>query len=109
VAWAFSIAAASFFPAVFLGIWWRRANAQGAVAGMVVGLIVTIGYIIISHFNGIRFFGVLPVNAGLFGVPANFIVTYVVSMLTAEPSQEVQELVTELRYPRATRQIGEEM
>jgi cation/acetate symporter len=109
VAWAFSIAAASFFPAVFLGIWWRRANAQGAVAGMIVGLIVTIGYIIISHFYNVRFFGILPVNAGLFGVPANFIVTYVVSMLTAPPSMEVQDLVTELRYPRATRQIGEEM
>lgn len=107
VAWAFSIAASSFFPAVFLGIWWRRANATGAVSGMVVGLIVTIGYIIISHFYGIRFFGILPINAGLFGVPANFLVTYVVSMMTEAPSEEIQDLVTELRYPRATREIGE--
>ncbi len=108
VAWAFSIAAASFFPAVFLGIWWRRANAQGAVAGMITGLVVTIGYIILSHFYKIQFFGILTINAGLFGVPANFLVTYIVSMLTAEPSKEVQELVTELRFPRATRLIGEE-
>ena len=67
VAWAFSIAAASFFPAVFLGIWWRRANAPGAVSGMVVGLIVTISYIIASHFYGVRIFGILPVNAGQIG------------------------------------------
>lgn len=99
VAWAFSIAAASFFPAVFLGIWWRRANAPGAVSGMVVGLIVTISYIIASHFYGVRIFGILPVNAGLFGVPANFIVTYFVSMATAAPSEDIMDLVTELRYP----------
>lgn len=107
VAWAFSIAAASFFPAVFLGIWWRRANAPGAVSGMVVGLIVTISYIIASHFYGVRIFGILPVNAGLFGVPANFIVTYFVSMATAAPSEDIMDLVTELRYPVATRLIGE--
>lgn len=107
VAWAFSIAAASFFPAIFLGIWWRRANAAGAVSGMIVGLIVTIGYIIISHFYGIQFFGILPVNAGLFGVPANFIVTYIVSMMTEAPPEDIMDLVTELRYPRATREMGE--
>jgi cation/acetate symporter len=107
VAWAFSIAASSFFPAIFLGIWWRRANSSGAVAGMIVGLLVTIGYIIMAHFYKIQIFGILPVNAGLFGVPANFLVTYVVSVLTQAPSEEIQELVTELRYPRATREIGE--
>ena len=107
VAWAFSIAASSFFPAVFLGIWWRRANSSGAVAGMAVGLIVCIGYIIMSHFYGVRIFGILPINAGLFGVPANFIVTYVVSMMTPAPSEDIMDLVTELRYPRATREIGE--
>jgi len=107
VAWAFSIAASSFFPAVFLGIWWRRANAPGAVSGMIVGLIVTISYIIASHFYGVRIFGILPVNAGLFGVPANFIVTYFVSMATAAPSEDIMDLVTELRYPVATRAIGE--
>lgn len=107
VAWAFSIAAASFFPAVFLGIWWRRANATGAVSGMIVGLVVTIGYIIASHFYGVRIFGILPVNAGLFGVPANFLVTYIVSMVTQAPSQDIMDLVTELRYPVATREIGE--
>ncbi|EEG77123.1 sodium:solute symporter family protein [Dethiobacter alkaliphilus] len=107
VAWAFSIAAASFFPAIFLGIWWRRANATGAVAGMIVGLTVTITYIIISHFYGIQIFGILPVNAGLFGVPANFLVTYFVSMATEAPPEDIQDLVTELRYPRATREIGE--
>lgn len=107
VAWAFSIAASSFFPAIFLGIWWRRANAAGAVSGMIVGLLVTIGYIILSHFYKIQIWGILPINAGLFGVPANFLVTFVVSMLTQAPSEDIQELVTELRYPRATREIGE--
>jgi len=107
VAWAFSIAAASFFPAIFLGIWWRRANAAGAVAGMIVGLTVTIGYIVMSHFFGVSIFGILPLNAGLFGVPANFLVTCTVSLLTKKPSQEIQELVTELRYPRIIKEIGE--
>ncbi|MCE7956645.1 MAG: cation acetate symporter [Acidobacteria bacterium ACB2] len=100
VAWAFSLAAASFFPVLVLGIWWKRANRPGAVAGMVAGFGVTLYYLIGSRFFGVSWFGTGTVACGVFGVPLNFLVTIVVSLLTAPPSQSVQDLVTSVRYPK---------
>ncbi|MCK6680955.1 MAG: cation acetate symporter [Thermoanaerobaculia bacterium] len=100
VAWAFSLAGASFFPALVLGIWWKRANRPGAVTGMVVGFGLTLYYLLASRFFGVSWFGTSTVASAVFGLPANFIVTIVISLLTAPPSQEVQELVTSVRYPK---------
>lgn len=100
VAWAFSLAAASFFPVLVLGIWWKRANRPGAVAGMIAGFGVTLYYLIGSRFFGVSWFGTGTVACGVFGVPLNFLVTIVVSLLTAPPSQAVQDLVTSVRYPK---------
>lgn len=101
VAWAFSLAAASFFPVLVLGIWWRRANRPGAVAGMLVGFGLTLYYLIGSRFFGVSWFGTNTVACGVFGMPAGFLTTIVVSLMTAPPSQAVMDLVTSVRYPKS--------
>ncbi|MCS7013726.1 MAG: cation acetate symporter [Chloroherpetonaceae bacterium] len=100
VAWAFSYAASSIFPALVLGIWWRRTTAAGAIAGMIVGLVISI-YYSFAHFNGAaNWFGIDNRSAGLFGVPAAFLVMIVVSLLTPEPNKKLQEFVYSVRFPK---------
>ncbi|MGB9891537.1 VC_2705 family sodium/solute symporter [Thermodesulfovibrio yellowstonii] len=108
VAWAFSLAAATFFPAVVLGIWDKRMNKTGAVTGMIVGLLITTYYIIGSRFYGIDWFGIKTIAAGIFGLPANIIVALIVSRITAAPSQELQEFVDSIRYPKGAVKGGVE-
>ncbi|MGO4890223.1 sodium:solute symporter family protein [Anaerobacillus sp. MEB173] len=98
VAWAFSLAAGTFLPVLVLGVWWKRANAQGAIAGMLSGLGVTLTYIILAK-QGITIFGLLDTAAGVFGVPVNLLVMYLVSKATAAPPQHLQDEVMDLRYP----------
>jgi cation/acetate symporter len=100
VAWAFSLAAASFFPALVMGIWWKRANRAGAVTGMIVGLGLTAFYMIGSRFYGLSWFGTQTIASAIFGLPAGVIVIWFVSLLTAPPPQDVQDLVVSVRYPR---------
>jgi cation/acetate symporter len=100
VAWAFSLAAASFFPIILLGIFWKRANGPGAIAGMIGGLVVTIFYMAMNYTN--PYFNVLGIShlgSGLFGLIVNFILTIVVSLATPAPSLEIQRLVESLRRP----------
>jgi cation/acetate symporter len=110
VAFAFGLAAASFFPAILLGIFDKRTNTAGAVSGMVVGLVFTISYIV--YFKGVFMapmaanipanwlFGISPEGIGVVGMALNFIIAIVVSRLTAAPPQEIQELVEHIRVPR---------
>jgi cation/acetate symporter len=106
VAFAFGLAAASFFPVIVLGIFWKRANAPGAIAGMVTGLAFTAAYMIATIYGGMEpWFGVSPEGIGAVGMAINFIVTIVVSSFTREPSREIQALVEEVRHPR----IGEDI
>ncbi len=105
VAWAFSLATASFFPALVLGVFWKRLNRQGAIAGLVVGLLVTIAYIYLNKYQGVTFFGIQHTASGLFGLIANLIVTVVVTMLTPPPSERIQKLVEELRYPKKIHEV----
>jgi cation/acetate symporter len=105
VGMAFSIAAASFFPALVLGIFWKRANRIGAIAGMLVGLAVTLYYVVRTHpfFGGSMeqaWFGIAPISAGMFGVVLGFATIVIVSLLTRPPPQEIQNLVDFVRYPR---------
>ena len=100
VAWAFSLAAASFFPALVMGIWWKRTNRAGACAGMIVGLCLTAFYMIGSRFYGMSWFGTQTIASAIFGLPAGFLTTWIVSLLTEPPSQNVQDLVGSVRYPR---------
>ncbi|MEP7190195.1 MAG: sodium:solute symporter family protein, partial [Roseiflexaceae bacterium] len=100
VAWAFSLAAASFFPIVLLGIFWKRANAPGAIAGMTGGLIVTIFYMISNYLDpSFNLFGISHLAAGLFGMITNFALTIIVSLLTKPPSPQAQRMVESLRQP----------
>jgi cation/acetate symporter len=100
VAWAFSLAAASFFPALVMGIWWKRANKWGANVGMAAGLAVTAFYMIGSRFYGLSWFGTQTIASAIFGLPVGFIVIWIVSLLTPPPPQEVQDLVVSVRYPK---------
>jgi len=101
VAFAFGLAAASFFPIIVLGIFDKRTNAQGAIAGMLSGLIFTIIYIISVKFGGAPpwFFGVSPEGIGTLGMLINLVVTLVVSRLTPPPPAEIQAMVEQLRSP----------
>ncbi len=101
VAFAFGLAAASFFPIIILGIFDKRTNREGAIAGMVVGLIFTSIYIIGIKFYAMTpwFFGVSAEGIGTVGMVLNFVVTLVISRLTSPPPLEVQEMVEMLRTP----------
>jgi cation/acetate symporter len=101
VAWAFSLAGASFFPALVMGIWWKRANKTGAVAGMVAGLVVTTYYMIGSRFFGVSWFGTQTIASAIFGLPVGFVVIWIVSLLTEAPPKAVQDLVLSVRYPKS--------
>ena len=114
VAFAFGLAAASFFPAIILGVFDKRTNREGAIAGMVVGLLFTTIYIIGVKFAGMPtwFFNISAEGIGTVGMVLNFIVTLVVSRMTPPPPLEIQEMVEDLRSPLAVpapiRDIGEE-
>ncbi|HID66436.1 MAG TPA: cation acetate symporter [Aquificaceae bacterium] len=105
VAWAFSLATASFFPALVFGIFWKRLNRQGAIAGMVVGLLVTILYIYLNKTSGFSILGIQHTASGVFGLIANLIVAYIVTMITPPPSEKVQKLVEEIRYPKKIHEV----
>ena len=100
---AFSLGASSFFPALVLGVFWKRANKWGAIAGMLVGLGLCAYYMYTRYpFFGVNmplWFGLSPVSAGMFGLPASMVTIFIVSLLTPSPSKEVQELVEHVRYP----------
>ena len=103
VAFAFGLAASSFFPAIILGIFVKRANREGVVAGMLVGIIFTASYIIYFKFMGGTpdqlWFGISPEGIGALGMVLNFAVAGVVSRFTPPPPQEVQDLVEHIRVP----------
>jgi cation/acetate symporter len=101
---AFSLAASAFFPALVLGVFWRRANYLGAVIGMLAGLAVCMYYMYITYpfFGGVpenQWFGIAPISAGIFGMPVGFIGVIVGSLISKAPSLEVQQLVDHVRYP----------
>ena len=107
---AFSFAAAAFFPALTLGIFWKRATGAAASAGMLAGLGITFYYIVttqpwLRELFGVQgpvrlWWGIQPISAGVFGVPLGFAVMVVVSWLTPPPPPKVQALVEYMRYPR---------
>ena len=106
VAFAFGLAAASLFPAILLGIFYKRMNKQGAISGMVVGLLLTILYILKFKFGVLGsdakedwWFGISPEGFGTIGMIVNFIVAIAVSSFTAPPPADVQELVEDIRLP----------
>ncbi|MDE2275783.1 MAG: VC_2705 family sodium/solute symporter, partial [Burkholderiales bacterium] len=109
---AFSLAAAAFFPALVMGVFWRRANRAGAVAAMLVGPGLCLGYMganlpalrvafgITQPMARCQWFGVDAVAAGIFAVPAGLLALVVVSLLTAPPGAATQALIDRFRYPQ---------
>lgn len=109
VAWAFSIAASGLFPALVMGIWWKRTTNAGAIAGMIAGYGVCLYYLIMTQFYGMPlWFGVKNISCGLFGIPAAFIVTYVVSLVTAAPTKEMQDFIDSIRVPKGGVKLANE-
>jgi cation/acetate symporter len=107
VAFAFGLAASSFFPAIIMGIFSQRMNKQGAIAGMITGLTFTTAYIIyfkmiFPELNNAEhlWWGISPEGIGTLGMVLNFAVSLLVSAITPAPPQEIQDLVESLRYPR---------
>jgi len=106
VAFAFGLASASFFPAIILGIFYKRMNKEGAISGMLVGITFTAAYIIYFTFINPAadnaegwLLGISPEGVGALGTLLNFLVAFVVCYLTAEPPQEVQAMVEDIRVP----------
>ncbi len=118
VALAFGIAAASIFPALMMGIFSKRINNKGAIAGMLAGLLSTVLYIFLylgwffipgtatfantpdNWLFGSMGFGISPLSFGAVGAMINFIVAFAVSSATDAPPQHIQDLVESVRYPK---------
>ncbi len=103
VAFAFGLAAASFFPVIILGVFDKRMNREGAIAGMSVGLTFTFAYIVYFVFMHKvpedYWFGIAPTGIGTLGMVIHFVVAYVVSRMTPPPPEEIQEIVENIRIP----------
>ena len=109
---AFSLAASAFFPALVLGVFWKRANKYGAITGMLGGFVLCLYYMVrtypqfVDWFGVVRmdrWFGIDPISAGVFGMPFGILLVVVVSLLTKAPDRATQEFVEHCRYPRLTR------
>ncbi|MEQ3637267.1 sodium:solute symporter family protein [Alcanivorax sp.] len=107
VAFAFGLAAASFFPVILMGIFYKRMNKEGAIAGMLVGLIFTFSYIVFFKFISPElntaehwWLGVSPEGIGTLGMVLNFVVAFSVSRVTAPPPEHIQHIVEDIRIPR---------
>jgi cation/acetate symporter len=107
VAFAFGLAASSFFPIIIMGVFWKRATKEAAIAGMLAGIVFTAWYIIYFKFvhpelNTLPnwWFGISPEGIGMVGMVVNFVVMFVVTLVTKAPPKEVQDLVANLRYPK---------
>jgi len=111
VAWGFGVGAATFFPVLVLGVFWKRATMQGAMAGMVFGAVITVLYIIhVRAFDaGPWLFGISAEGVGAVAAVLSLIVTVAVSLRTPRPPGEIQELVQRLHYSpdvTTTREFG---
>jgi len=107
VAFAFGLAASSFFPAIILGIFHKRMNKEGAIAGMLTGITFTAAYIVYFKFINPAantpdnwWFGISPEGIGTLGMIFNFLAAFVVQKMTGEAPQHIEDMVESLRYPK---------
>jgi cation/acetate symporter len=113
VALAFGLAAASFFPAIVLGIFYKKMNKEGAVAGMVVGIVAMLFYMLKFKFDMFGggtakdwWFGISPEGFGTVAMLLNFIVSIIISLFTPDPPKEVQEIVEDIRIPSGVKEAS---
>ena len=106
VAWAFSFAASGLFFPLVLGVWWKRANAPGAIAGILGGLVSGTLYLIYVRSGGDPIFGLDHLRFGLVGMVVSLVLMVVVSRATEEPSEEIQNMVDATRDPSGKAILG---
>ena len=114
VALAFGLAAASFFPAIILGIFYKRMNKEGAITGMIVGIVLMLFYMMKFKFDwfggGTKadwWFGISPEGFGTVAMLVNFVASVIISSFTPKPPNEVQEIVENIRIPSAAGEASE--
>ena len=101
VAWAFDFACSGLFFPLVLGVWWKRANRQGAIAGMLGGLIAGTWYLYMVRWGGMDpWIGIDHLRFGIIGMPVSLVCMVVVSLMTAEPDKETQDMVDATRIPK---------
>jgi cation/acetate symporter len=107
VAWAFDFAMSGLFFPLVLGVWWKRANTAGAVAGMAVGLGVGSWYLYMVKWGGMKpWYGIDDLRFGIIGAAASVIAMVVVTLLTKEPDAETQKMVDAIRIPKGESVLG---
>ena len=100
VAWAFDFACSGLFFPMVLGVWWKRANAAGAIAGMIGGFVAGSLYLYVVYTGQMApWWGIDHIRFGIIGMPVSLVCMVVVSLLTPEPSKEIQDMVDETRIP----------
>jgi cation/acetate symporter len=108
VAWAFDFACSGLFFPLVLGVWWKRANKAGAIAGMVGGFGVGSWYLYMVYAAGMEpWMGIDHIRFGIIGMPVSLICMIVVSLMTPAPSEEIQRMVDETRIPSGASVLGE--
>ena len=106
VAWAFDFAMSGLFFPLVLGVWWKRANKEGACAGMALGLISGFAYLIWVRNGGSGFLGITQLTFGIFGSTVSLVAMVIVSLMTSEPSAATQKMVDDSRVPSGNAVIG---
>ncbi len=107
VAWAFDFACSGLFFPIVLGIWWKRANQAGAIAGMVFGFLAGTWYLYMVRFAGMDpWIGIDHLRFGVIGMPVSLIAMVAVTLMTAEPDAETQAMVDEIRVPAGKAILG---
>ena len=101
VAWAFDFAMSGLFFPLVLGVWWKRANRQGAIAGMLLGFLSGTWYLYMVKWGGMDpWIGIDHLRFGIIGTAVNLVAMIVVSLATEEPDEATQKMVDEIRIPR---------
>ncbi len=108
VIWAFDFAMSGLFFPLVLGVWWKRANREGAIAGMALGLISGAGYLIWVRNGGSGFLGITQLTFGIFGSAVSLVSMVVVSLITSEPDTATQKMVDEVRVPSGKSILGKQ-
>ena len=106
VAWAFCFACSGLFFPLVLGVWWKRANREGAIAGMVCGFGAGTLYLIAIQGGMEPWYGLDGLRFGMIGMPVSLIAMVVVSLMTPAPSDEIQAMVDDTRIPSGGAILG---
>ncbi|MEQ8356044.1 MAG: sodium:solute symporter family protein [Kiloniellaceae bacterium] len=106
VAWAFCFAASGLFFPLVLGVWWKRANTQGAIAGMIFGFVSGTAYLYYVYTGGAPWFGIDHLRFAIIGMPVSLVAMVVVSLMTPAPDAETQAMVDEVRVPSGKTILG---